>query len=133
MEKVAIAICFDFFDLHPAMASNYKFYLESSIGGYHTYFKNLIETIAVGDILECEIESNNPHDQYAVVVRYFKDETLDTYQLKSQKYFGIFGLNIERLRLTGLVTDTMLEEEKVSNFMLTTSSLEIKGISNGFT
>ena len=40
---------------------------ESSIRGYHTYLKN--SAVCVGDLMMCEIEENNEHDKYAVVVK----------------------------------------------------------------
>ena len=75
------------------MAANYEFYLESSIRGYHAYFKNLMETITVGDILECEIDSNNPHDQYAIVVRTFRDETVGHVPIELSEIFWKFLSN----------------------------------------
>ncbi len=69
------------------MASNYEFYLESSIRGYHAYFKNLTEAVAIGYILECEIDSNNPHDQYEIVVRTFRDETIRPVSVELSEVF----------------------------------------------
>ncbi len=75
------------------MASNYEFYLESSIRGYHAYFKNLTEAIVIGDILECEIDTNNPHDQYAIVVRTFRGETIGHVPVELSEIFLKFLSN----------------------------------------
>ena len=92
-ENLLLLFAFDVFDLHPTMAANYEFYLEFSIRGYHAYFKNLMETITVGDILECEIDSNNPHDQYAIVVRTFRDETVGHVPIELSEIFWKFLSN----------------------------------------
>ena len=44
--------------------------MESSVRGYHAYFK--VPTVCVGDLMMCEIEEDNAHDKYAVAV---KDES----------------------------------------------------------
>ena len=46
------------------MLHQYEFFCESSIRGYHAYFKEI--TICIGDILFCEIGKDNEH---AVVVK----------------------------------------------------------------
>ena len=42
-------------------------FVESSVRGYHTYFKH--STVRVGDLMMCEIEEDNLHDKYAVAVK----------------------------------------------------------------
>ena len=42
-------------------------FVQSSVRGYHAYFKYL--TVRVGDLMMCEIEEDNPHDKYAVAVK----------------------------------------------------------------
>ena len=49
------------------MLHQYEFFCESSVRGYHAYFKEI--TICIGDILFCEIEKDNEHDEHAVVVK----------------------------------------------------------------
>ena len=49
------------------MLHQYEFFCESSIRGYHAYFKEI--TFCIGDILFCEIEKDNEHDEHAVVVK----------------------------------------------------------------
>eukprot|EP00794_Sanderia_malayensis_P014735 gene14735-16270_t len=75
------------------MATNYEFYLESSIRGYHAYYKKLAETIAIGDILEFKIDFNNPHDQYAIVVKTFRYETAGHVPIEFSKMFWKFLSN----------------------------------------
>lgn len=49
------------------MAEECEVYIESSVRGYHAYFKDT--TVCVGEVLRCEIEDNNEHDKYAIAVR----------------------------------------------------------------
>ena len=42
-------------------------FVESSVRGYHAYFK--YSTVRVGDLMMCEIEEDNSHDKYAVAVK----------------------------------------------------------------
>jgi hypothetical protein len=49
------------------MANEHELYIEGSVRGYHAYFKDSTEYI--GDILTCEVEPNNEHDRYAVLVK----------------------------------------------------------------
>ena len=52
------------------MSEEYEVFVESSVRGYHAYFKN--SAVCVRDLMMCEIEENNEHDKYAVAV---KDES----------------------------------------------------------
>ena len=45
------------------MAEEYEVYIESSVRGYHAYFKTT--SVCVGEVLKCEIEDNNEHGKYA--------------------------------------------------------------------
>ena len=49
------------------MADEYEVYVESSVRGYHAYFK--YASVCIGEVMQCEIEENNDHDKYAVAVR----------------------------------------------------------------
>ena len=49
------------------MTNEYELYLEASTRGYHAYFKDA--TVYIGEILICEMEPNNRHSKYAVVVK----------------------------------------------------------------
>ena len=42
-------------------------FLESSVRGYHAYFK--YSTVSVGELMMCEIEEDNEYDKYAVAVK----------------------------------------------------------------
>lgn len=48
------------------MSGEYEVFVESSVRGYHAYFKD--STVCVGELMRCEIEENNVHDKYAVAV-----------------------------------------------------------------
>ena len=47
--------------------AEYEVSIQSSIRGYHAYFKEA--TVCVGEVLKCEIEENNSHDKNAIVVK----------------------------------------------------------------
>ena len=49
------------------MSGVHEVFVESSVRGYHAYFK--YSTVRVGDLMMCEIEEDNPHDKYAVAVK----------------------------------------------------------------
>lgn len=49
------------------MAEECEVYIESSVRGYHAYFKTT--SVCLGEVLKCEIEDNNEHDKYAIAVR----------------------------------------------------------------
>ena len=49
------------------MVSEYEFYVQASMHGYHAYFINA--TVYIGEILDCEIEPENDHDKYALAVK----------------------------------------------------------------
>lgn len=72
------------------MATSYEFYLESSIRGYHAYFRSLEEAITVGQILECKLDSNNPHDPFAIIARTLKGETVGHVPIELSQIFWEF-------------------------------------------
>ena len=49
------------------MSGEHEVFMESSVPGYHTYFK--YSTVSVGELMMCKIEENNDHDKYAVAVK----------------------------------------------------------------
>ena len=49
------------------MSGEHEVFVESSVLGYHAYFK--YSTVSVGELMMCEIEENNDHDKYAVAVK----------------------------------------------------------------
>lgn len=53
------------------MSGEYEVFVESSVRGYHAYFK--VSTVCVEDLMKCEVEENNARDKYAVAV---KDESV---------------------------------------------------------
>ena len=77
-------------ELRLQIATCSGFYLESSIRDYRAYFRNLKETIAVGDILHSEVDSNNPHDQFAIAVKTFSDETVGHVPIELSQIFWEF-------------------------------------------
>ena len=46
--------------------ADFEMYIESSVRGYHAYFKDA--SVCVGEILMCEVEDNNSHDRNAVAI-----------------------------------------------------------------
>ena len=61
---------------------------ESSIRGYHAYFKDT--TVCIGDILFCETESDNNFDKYAVAVKTDNGELVGHVQIELSKIFTDF-------------------------------------------
>ena len=49
------------------MALQREFFCALSLRGYHAYFKET--AVCIGDILFCEKEEDNIHDEYAIVVK----------------------------------------------------------------
>ena len=49
------------------MCGEHEVFVESSVRGYHTYFK--YSTVSVGELMMCEIKENNDHDKYAIAVK----------------------------------------------------------------
>ena len=46
-------------------SGEHEVFLESSVRGYHAYFKYL--TVSVGELMMCEIEENIDHDKYSKI------------------------------------------------------------------
>ena len=106
------------------MLHQYEFFCESSIRGYHAYFKEI--TICIGDILFCEIQKDNvvlvnEHDEDAVVVK--SQHGGIAFQLSCRK----FSTNFWKITVKSLWNASDLgiteEREKDSNFSLIISSL----------
>lgn len=70
------------------MAGEYEVYVESSIRGYHAYFKAV--TVCVGEIMMCEIERDNDHDKYAVAVKNQDGEMVGHVPIELSKLFYKF-------------------------------------------
>ena len=49
------------------MFGEHEVFVESSVQGYHAYFK--YSTVSVGELMMCEIEEDNEYDKYAVAVK----------------------------------------------------------------
>ena len=47
--------------------ADYEMYIESSVRGYHAYFKDA--SVCVGEILMCEVEEDSSHDRNAVAIK----------------------------------------------------------------
>ena len=70
------------------MSRVYEVFVESSVRGYHAYFKN--STVLIGDVLRCEIEENNEHDKYAVAVKDESDQVVGHVPIEVSRLFCKF-------------------------------------------
>lgn len=70
------------------MTNEYEQYLEASTRGYHAYFKDA--TVYIGEILICEMEPNNRHSKYAVVVKNEDDRIVGHVPIELSKLFFKF-------------------------------------------
>ena len=70
------------------MANEYELYLEVSTMGYHAYFKDA--TVYIGEILFCELEPDNQHSKYAVVVKNEDDSIVGHVPAELSKIFNKF-------------------------------------------
>lgn len=70
------------------MTNEYELYLEASTRGYHAYFKDA--TVYIGEILICEMEPNNRHSKYAVVVKNEDDRIVGHVPIELSKLFFKF-------------------------------------------
>lgn len=70
------------------MANEYELYLEASIRGYHVYFKDA--TVYIGEILSCEMEPDNQHSKYAVVVKNEDKKIVGHVPVELSKIFNKF-------------------------------------------
>lgn len=68
------------------MANEYELYLEASTRGYHAYFKDA--TVYIGKILFCELEPDNQHSKYAVVVKNEDDSIVGHVPAELSKIFN---------------------------------------------
>eukprot|EP00794_Sanderia_malayensis_P016354 gene16354-17999_t len=75
------------------MALQFEFYVESSVQGYHEYFKNLTRDTCVGDTLDCEQDLDNEYDIYAIVIKTEVGETVGHVPLEVSKHFLKFLQN----------------------------------------
>ena len=70
------------------MANEYELYLEASTRGYHAYFEDA--TVYIGEILFCELEPDNQHSKYAVVVKNEDDSIVGHVPAELSKIFNKF-------------------------------------------
>lgn len=70
------------------MSEVHEVFVESSVGGYHAYFK--YSTVHVGDLTMCEIEGDNPHDKYAVAVKNESGQTVGHIPIEISKIMNKF-------------------------------------------
>ena len=70
------------------MAHQYELFVESSIRGYHAYFKNT--TVYIGEVMECEHEIDNDHDAHAVVVKKESGDVVGLVPIELSKCFHKF-------------------------------------------
>ncbi|KAM7431160.1 hypothetical protein ABFA07_018235 [Porites harrisoni] len=70
------------------MANEYELYLEASTRGYHAYFEDA--TVYIGAILFCELEPDNQHSKYAVVVKNEDDSIVGHVPAELSKIFNKF-------------------------------------------
>lgn len=67
------------------MANEYEVYLEASTRCYRAYFKE--STVYIGEILFCEMEPDNPHSRFAIVVKYEEDKIVGHVPAELYKIF----------------------------------------------
>ena len=48
------------------MAEEMQFFAESSMRGYHAYYKDV--KVSIGEVMFCEVENDNEFDEYAVAL-----------------------------------------------------------------
>ena len=102
-------------------------FVESSVQGYHAYFK--YSTVSVGELMMCEIEEDNEYDKYAVaVIRMNLAKLWAMYLLRFQRLCARSFVTVERLRWSVLDTDIMWDKEKDSRFLSIIGCLEISSI-----
>lgn len=70
------------------MADEYEVYIESSVRGYHAYFKDA--TVCIGEVLACEMELDNEHDKYAVIVKNEDGQIVGHVPIELSKVFNKF-------------------------------------------
>lgn len=66
----------------------HEMFVESSIRGYHAYFKN--STVCIGEVMECELEMDNDYDACAVVVKKESGEIVGHVPIELSKIFYKF-------------------------------------------
>ena len=70
------------------MASDYEFFIQASIRGYHAYFANA--TVYIGEVMDCDMEPENDHDKYAVAVRNTEEKMVGHIPVELSKIFHKF-------------------------------------------
>ena len=69
-------------------------FVESSVQGYHAYFK--YSTVSVGELMMCEIEEDNEYDKYAVAVKNESGQIVGHVPIEISKIMRF--VTVERLR-----------------------------------
>lgn len=69
------------------MANEYQLFIESSVRGYHAYND---ATVYIGEMLECKLELNNAHNEYAVVVKKQSGENVGHVPIELSQAFHKF-------------------------------------------
>ena len=70
------------------MASDYEFFIQASIRGYHAYFSNA--TVYIGEVMDCDMEPENDRNKYAVVVRNTEEKMVGHVPVELSKIFHKF-------------------------------------------
>lgn len=70
------------------MSQQYEMFVESSIRGYHAYFK--VSTVGIGEVMECEHETDNEYDVHAVAVKKESGHTVGHVPIELSKIFHKF-------------------------------------------
>ena len=70
------------------MTQEYNLFIESSVRGYHAYYKNVV--VHIGEVLYCETENDNEYDQHAVVVTTEDGKTVGHVPIKLSEIFNAF-------------------------------------------
>ena len=66
------------------MAFLCEFYVESSVCGYHVHKET---PVYIGEILECEIEVDNEHDIFAIIVKNYEEKPVGHVPIELSKTF----------------------------------------------
>ena len=65
--------------------------MESSIRGYHAYHKDT--KVIIGEVMECEVETDPDHDKFAVIVQSQDGKTVGHVPAELSRQFHKFLIN----------------------------------------
>eukprot|EP00794_Sanderia_malayensis_P021200 gene21200-23282_t len=70
------------------MTQEFNLFIESSVRGYHAYYKDVV--VHIGEVLYCETENDNEYDQHAVVVTTEDGKTVRHVPIELSEIFNTF-------------------------------------------